>query len=57
MLKALWCTLSGSALSNSFGIPWAVDHAGKLLCPWNFPGKNTEAGCHFLLQGIFPPRD
>ena len=25
-----------------------------LLCPWDFPGKNTEVGCHFLLQGIFP---
>ena len=24
----------------------------KLLCPWNFLGKNTEMGCHFLLQGI-----
>ena len=24
------------------------------LCPWNFPGMNTEVGCHFLLQGIFP---
>ena len=23
------------------------------LCPWNFPGKNTRVGCHFLLQGIF----
>ena len=23
------------------------------LLPWNFPGKNTGAGCHFLLQGIF----
>ena len=23
-------------------------------CPWDFPGKNTGAGCHFLLQGIFP---
>ena len=20
----------------------------------HFPGKNTEVGCHFLLQGIFP---
>ena len=20
---------------------------------WDFPGKNTEAGCHCLLQGIF----
>ena len=26
----------------------------KLLCPWNFLGKNTWGGCHFLLQGIFP---
>ena len=25
----------------------------RLLCPWNFPGKNTEVACHFLLQGIF----
>ena len=25
------------------------------LCPWNFPGKNTRAGCHFLSQGNFPP--
>ena len=24
----------------------------KLLCPWNFPGKINEAGCHFLLQRI-----
>ena len=21
----------------------------RLLCPWNFPGKNTGVGCHFLL--------
>ena len=25
-----------------------------LLCPWDFPGKNTGVGCHFLLSGIFP---
>ena len=23
-------------------------------CPWEFTGKNTEIGCHFLLQVIFP---
>ena len=23
------------------------------LCSWDFPGKNTGVGCHFLLQGIF----
>ena len=22
--------------------------------PWNFPGKNTRVGCHFLLQGNLP---
>ena len=25
----------------------------RLLCPWNFPGKNNRVGCHSLLQGIF----
>ena len=25
----------------------------RLLCPWNSLGKNIEAGCHSLLQGIF----
>ena len=25
----------------------------RLLCPWNFPCKNTGVGCPFLLQGIF----
>ena len=25
----------------------------RLLCPWDSPGKNTGAGCHALLQGIF----
>ena len=28
-----------------------------LLCPWNFPGKNTGVGCHFLLQGFFLTQD
>ena len=26
----------------------------RLLCPWDFLGKNTRVGCHFPLQGIFP---
>ena len=25
----------------------------RLLCPWNFQGKNTGVGCHFLFQRIF----
>ena len=26
---------------------------GRLLCLWDFPGKNTGLSCHFLFQGIF----
>ena len=25
----------------------------RVICPWDFPNKNTRVGCHFLLQGIF----
>ena len=28
--------------------PWTI-----VLCPWDFPGKNTGMDCHSLLQGIF----
>ena len=31
---------------------WVVAHQAP--CPWDFPGKNTGLGCHFLLQSIFP---
>ena len=34
-----------------FATPWTVVY--QLLCPWDFPGKNTGLGCHFLLRGIF----
>ena len=30
-----------------------MDCSPRLLHPWNFPGKSTGVGCHFLLQGIF----
>ena len=32
--------------------PWTVSHQAPW--PWNFPGKDTEVGCHLLLQEIFP---
>ena len=28
-------------------------HVQLFATPWNFPGKNTGVGCHFLPQGIF----
>ena len=33
-----------------------MDCSPRLLCPWDSPAKNTEVGCHSLLQGIFPPQ-
>ena len=30
-------------------------YSTRFLCPWDFPGKNTGVGYHFLLQVIFPP--
>ena len=29
-------------------------YSTRFLCPVNFPGKNTGAGCHFPLHGLFP---
>ena len=29
----------------------------RFLCPWDFAGKNTGLGCHFLLQESSRPRD
>ena len=46
LLSLLFCTESCPTLWNPHGL--------KLLCPWDFPGKNTGVSCHFLLQGIFP---
>ena len=33
--------------------PYGLQPA-RLLCPWDFPSKNTGVGYHFLIQGIFP---
>ena len=32
---------------------WFLATPARLLCPWDFPGKNTGVGSHFLLQRIF----
>ena len=36
-----------------FTTPWTVEPA-RLLCPCDCPGKDTEVGCCFLLQGDLP---
>ena len=43
--------LTCSVMSDSWP-PYGL-WPSRLLCPWNFPGKNTGVGFHFLLQGIF----
>ena len=43
--------LSCSVMSDSL---WSNGlQTARLLCPWDFPGKNTGMACYFLLQGIF----
>ena len=40
-----------SVMSNSL---WPLGlQPARLLCPWNFIGKNTGVHSHFLLQGTF----
>ena len=39
-----------------FMTPWTPEPSW-LLCPWNFPGKNTGAGCHSYPRGSSRPRD
>ena len=57
--SALWilthrehCVCAWSVGSDSL---WPhVLEPSRLLCLWDFPGKNTGVSSHFLLQGIFP---
>ena len=49
-----WCYYV-CACSVIFNPLWSHGmHHAKLLCPWDFPGKNTEVCCRFLLQRLFP---
>ena len=49
-----WCWKKDESVSRSveFDSLWPHGLYTRLLCPWNSPGKNTEVGCCFLLQGI-----
>ena len=50
-----WCWTGNSGVLQSMGSQRvAHDWATELKCPWDFPGKNTGEGCHFLLQRIVP---
>ena len=52
---------ANSLLSEPSGKPVMSDSLqpyglkpSRLLCQWDYPGKNTGVDCCFLLQGIFP---
>jgi len=51
IFRDMWKWKYQSVMSESLQ-PYGLQPA-RLLCPWNFPGKNTGVSCHFLLQGIF----
>ena len=47
------CVCISCLVMSSFKWPQELQ-PGRLLCPWDSPGKNTGVGCHYLVQGIFP---
>ena len=49
------CVLSRSVVSYSL-LPCGLSPA-RFLSPWESPGKSPGAGCHTLLQGIFPTQE
>ena len=50
LLKSCLCVCSDAQACLTLCGPMPA----RLLYPWNVPGKNTGASCHFLLQGIIP---
>ena len=49
----LWCCCSCSVAQSCLTLRPRGLESARLLCPWDFPDKNTEVGYHFLLQEIF----
>ena len=47
LIFSMFLTVSCSVMPNSL-------QPTRLLCPWDFPGKDTGVSRHFLLWGIFP---
>ena len=52
-VDVMWCNVKSLSRARLFVTPWIVA-CTKLFHPWDFQGKSTGVGCHFLLQGIFP---
>ena len=55
LLRERKWSVSCSAVPNSL---WSCGlQPTRLLCPWDFPGKDTGVFWPFHLQGISPPKD
>ena len=53
----LYCYCSSVAKSCQTRL-WSCGlKSTRLLCPWDFPGKNTGASCHLPIQGIFQTQE
>ena len=52
-LYACCCCCVGAKLCPILLWPHGLQPV-TVFCPWDFPGKNTGVGCHFLLQGDLP---
>ena len=48
-----WSEMKSLSRVWLFVSPWTAAPQAPFR-PWDFPGKNTGVGCHFLLQWIFP---
>ena len=46
------CACKVASVVSDFLQPYELQ-SGRLLCPWDSPGKDTRVGCHAFLQGIF----
>ena len=55
-LISIWCCCLVAKLCPTLLWPCGLLPA-RLLCPWDFPGKSTGVGFHFLVQVIFLCRD
>ena len=53
-LSDVLCSAHFSSLQLSVTLCTVVD---KLLCPWDFSGKNSGVGCYAILRGPFRCRD
>ena len=48
--KTLWAAAAAEWLSHVLLCATLWTQPTRLLRPWDFPGKSTGVGCHFLLQ-------